>query len=406
MNAIDTDIKLGLERIAKAVKKLNLNLSKFTSVLIAGTNGKGSTALFLGNILVSHGKKTVVYTSPHIDSFTERILINGTPVDEEILNRYIDKAKRVSEQFNLNLTPFETFTLAFFQIACEFNPEVVVCEVGLGGRLDATNVLPNKISIITSVGLDHRDFLGDSVQEIAAEKAAIIKSKNLVITGKLPKTAEEVVTERIHQTNSTLLRYNRNLQVKNLHFKNFHLVFDLKAEDTIIPNVELPTVNAALAINACLAVSAAQNLIKIEPKTVRVCLKKACIPGRAEVIKRKSNTFILDTAHNSLAIAFLFRSIKKLLNEKPLVILSLLKDKDWQKILNIAKHHAKDVVLIEQNTQRALTPKDAPQFTWMDKESLKTLLQNLKNETVVLAGSFWMVKTAKEVIEDAYPQEM
>lgn len=186
--------ELGLERMEAACAKLGNPERSFAAVHVAGTNGKGTVSAFLASIGRAQGKTVGLYTSPHLIRFAERIQINGAPLEDDalvrLLNRVMDEAP--------DLTFFETTTLAAFLAFQEAKVELAVLEVGLGGRLDATNVIPPpRVAVITRVAFDHMDELGDSLSKIATEKAGIIKKGSTVVVGKLHPDARDVVERRV-----------------------------------------------------------------------------------------------------------------------------------------------------------------------------------------------------------------
>ncbi len=190
------DIKLGLDRMYQALERLDNPHKKLPEVIhIAGTNGKGSTLAFLRSIFESSGYKVHAYSSPHLVNFNERIYLSGSDISDDFLNECLQECKDVCEiEPKIELTFYEGTTLAAFLAFSKVKADILILETGMGGRLDATNVLDEVMaSIITPVSIDHAEFLGNSISKIAFEKAGIIKKNSLVICGKQKNDAFEVI---------------------------------------------------------------------------------------------------------------------------------------------------------------------------------------------------------------------
>ena len=390
------EIKLGLERIARAVNILGLDLGCSPSVLVAGTNGKGTTCAFIANILKAHGKKTLLYTSPHLKNPEERIQINGVHIETNILKSCLEHADRTNAKFRLNLTPFEKFTLAFFMILHDTKPDFTVCEVGLGGRLDATNVLPNEISVIASVGYDHMEFLGPTLEDIAYEKAGIIKEKNLVVLGKVPEEAKRVIENVASQKRARLALLSKDMKLKIKRTSN-GLIINYAYNGLKVEGLEMNTIFSHFCENAALAITACSHWISIDESALKTALQRIPLEARGEVIKTGKCTVVIDTAHNSLALARMLKDVMEHFQAKPTVFLSLLKDKDWKRMLKCASALAKEVFLIEQDTERGLKKKDLPHGRWVDIERMRDIIEQ-QNGIFVIAGSFWIAKQARDIL--------
>lgn len=267
--------ELGLERMEAACAKLGNPERSFAAVHVAGTNGKGTVSAFLASIGRAQGKTVGLYTSPHLIRFAERIQINGAPLEDDalvrLLNRVMDEAP--------DLTFFETTTLAAFLAFQEAKVELAVLEVGLGGRLDATNVIPPpRVAVITRVAFDHMDELGDSLSKIATEKAGIIKKGSTVVVGKLHPDARDVVERRVAQVGAHLVALGSPEPIRGaaLAYPRF----------------------AMFGSNLAVAVTAAQEL-GVPPRTIADGIEAAQWPGRNELLHRSGQELtLLDCAHN------------------------------------------------------------------------------------------------------------
>lgn len=267
--------ELGLERMQAACDAFENPERAFEVVHVAGTNGKGTVASFVASMARAQGKRVGLYTSPHLIRFAERIQIDGAPVEDDVLVRLLnDVLDRAPD-----LTFFEATTLTAFLAFREAQVELAVLEVGLGGRLDATNVVPPpRVAIVTRVAFDHMDELGDSLAKIATEKAGIIKKGSTVVVGKLHPDARDVVERTVAQVGA-------------------HLVALGSPEP--IPGAALAYPRFAMfGSNLAVAVTAAQEL-GIPPRTIADGIEAAQWPGRNELLHRSGQELtLLDCAHN------------------------------------------------------------------------------------------------------------
>ncbi len=390
------EIKLGLDRIARAVNILGLDLRCSPSVLVAGTNGKGTTCVFTANILKAHGKKTLLYTSPHLKNPEERIQINGMPIETSVLKECLEHAERTNIKYRLNLTPFEKFTLVFLMILHDTKPDFTVCEVGLGGRLDATNILPNEISVIASVGYDHMEFLGTTLKDIAYEKAGIIKEKNLVILGRMPESTKRVIENVASERKARPVLLSKDINIKIKRTSN-GLILNYTYNGLKVEGLKMNTIFSHFCENASLAITACSHWISIDKSTLKIALQRMPFDARGEILQIRESIVVIDTAHNSLALARVLKDVKSHFRSNPTIFLSPLKDKDWERMLRCANSLAKEVFLIEQDTDRGLKEKDYPHGKWVDIGRMRDIIEQ-QNGIFVIAGSFWIAKQAKDIL--------
>ena len=206
--------KLRLEEMEKLVSVLDHPQKKFKSIHIAGTNGKGSTSAFLAQILQEAGYKVGLYTSPHLVNFNERIKINGKDISGQKIVELSEIMKRKVEENEIDTTFFEFTTAMAFQYFADEQVDFAVVEVGLGGRLDATSVIDPEICVITNISLEHTRVLGESKEEIAKEKAAIIKENKIVVTAETNETVLDIFNSVCNQKNSSLMVLDKELKFK------------------------------------------------------------------------------------------------------------------------------------------------------------------------------------------------
>lgn len=334
-------IQLGLERIIRLLELLGKPHKDLKCIHITGSNGKGSVATFIGEILKSAGLKVGIYTSPHFISFTERITINGIPISEnqvtKIFSNKILPAIKTLTQTQTHPTYFEIATaIAFTYFALE-KVDIVVLEVGLGGRLDATNVITPLVSVITSISLEHQDVLGNKLEQIAYEKAGIIKHKVPVVTATTILEAINVIKKIARQKNAPLYQIGKDIRFvieKYPTLKNSNYQFKVKGILKDYHKLHTSLLGYHQVINATTSISTIEVLqkyygFKITIKDIKKGLLHANIRGRLELIKKDSMSFLLDGAHNPASANIL----RKALNDyfpfmKLIFIIGILDDKD------------------------------------------------------------------------------
>ncbi len=300
-------IKPGLERIETLLSRLGHPERAFKSVHLAGTNGKGSTAAILESLLRHHGLKTGLYTSPHLISVGERFVVSGKPIPP---SRLAALCKRLKEALGKDeATYFELTTALAFLYFAEEGVEIAVVECGLGGRLDATNVILPEVAVITHVGLDHQAYLGETLAEIAAEKAGIIKPKRPLVVGPLREEAFQVIEGQAQRLSAPLWRYGKDFRVfpcrGGLFYQGKHQ----------LPRLELRLAGKFQMINLALALKGFELLAEkghfsFREELVRMALKNVFWPGRYEKIKLGPRKLvILDGAHNPDGVKALLESL-------------------------------------------------------------------------------------------------
>jgi len=331
-NLHSTNMDFNLSRIKKVASKLNIHKTKSTVFTVAGTNGKGSTVAILESILIENGFKVGSYTSPHLLQFNERIKINKTPAStEEICFAFetIEEARG-----KITLTFFEYSTLAAFLIFSKKDLDIVILEVGLGGRLDAVNIIDPDVSIITNIGLDHTAILGDDPEKIAYEKSGIMrKNKDTVVGYDTPhmsiKKNSKVVGSNLHILNK---QYSyKILSDKNWLFTN---------SDNVKIEYDNPSLNGIIQINNAAAAIQAIHCCKkitLDKEKTNLGLRKANILGRFQV-ENTSPMTILDIAHNEQSVEKLLENLEIYYPCRSLhAVFAILQDKDVDKILNMLK---------------------------------------------------------------------
>ena len=320
-------IRWGLERTQELLERVGNPHHAFRSIHVGGTNGKGSVAASLAAILTADGRHTGLYTSPHLCTFRERIQIDGEAIGEGALLNAAQQLwphiQRLSPSF------FEATTAIGFLALAEAGVEMAVIEVGLGGRLDATNVITPELSIITNIAFDHADYLGNTIASIAREKAGIIKPGVPVLTAERDLIALGVFAEAVTEAGSHLYI------LPDTHPSDVSM--DLAGTQFKIgcASYETPLIGTHQAVNAAMAVNAA-SLLEDPPRRTSVLagLKAVRWPGRLQVERLGEQTWLLDVAHNVAGVQALVGTIEKLDAPRPLVlVIGILGDKDWQAML-------------------------------------------------------------------------
>ncbi len=345
-------IKLGLQRVQSLFNKLGNPQRNFKSIHIAGTNGKGSVSKIIYNLLKIHGFSVGLFTSPHLTRFTERIVVNDNEISEEIVTKLIELIKPYDE----DLTFFEYVTAIAFLYFKEMKIDYAVVETGMGGRLDATNIIEPEISVITSIGFDHQQFLGNTLSAIAGEKAGIIKKDTPVVSSSQEVEAEEVIYRRAKSLNSNLFVYGKDFFSKNRNIDLEGVCFDFYPSPLHSPleKLRLSLIGLHQIENASVALKTFMTLYpQWQESLVRKALENIKMPGRLEIFN-KEPLVIFDIGHNPSAIKALVKSLKILTQKKPVVVLGIMQDKDILGVLKEFEKYARKIIFTVPNYERAL----------------------------------------------------
>lgn len=402
----------GLERTERLLELIGNPHKKLKLIHIAGTNGKGSTSAILGEILIEHGYKIGFFNSPHLEEIEETIRINNENIKEEEFINLINEIKPFVEQvvkegFN-HPTEFEVLTCIMFLYLYRQDIDFGIIEVGLGGRLDSTNVLTPILSIITSISLDHTNILGNTLHEITKEKSGIIKKNVTIITCMQKDEALKVITEAAIKNGSNLIIVNPNnykfLNIDNDNIVTQKVLISLKGKEEILNLALLGShqiINLSLALEALKELEAL-NYIEIDIEKIKGATKKVKWKGRLEILN-KNPYIVVDGAHNVDGIKFLKENLKACFKYKNLyLILGILADKEVEKMLELITPLAKEVYTVTPNSIRAksfdelrvLSEKyNKNSFGFDDyEEAVKHALNKASDEDLILAcGSLYMI---------------
>ncbi|HBM3518134.1 TPA: bifunctional folylpolyglutamate synthase/dihydrofolate synthase [Listeria innocua] len=404
-------IKPGLARMEYIMEKLNHPEKANKWVHIAGTNGKGSTLTFIRSSLEEAGYKTGTFTSPYIETFNERISVNGIPVSDQMIVDLANRIKPIAEELEKTVygppSEFEIITAMMFLCFAEYEPiDIGIIEVGLGGRLDSTNVLTPLISVITTIGMDHMEFLGNSIEQIAREKAGIIKPGIPVISGVIQKEAQEVIINNAVRNNSNVAWLNKDFFIQNrgdeITFRTSH--------GGEIPDITIGLLGIHQLNNAAVAIKVLQYLntfssYEINQSAIKQGLKKAFWPGRMELLDVKP-FIMLDGAHNPEGVKTFADSIKTYPGHKKIIV-SILKDKNYQEMIALLKTIPDtEILLTTFDYPRAMSDYEVTQIGTIEgistnpnwKQALDDI-KEIKNDTkFFVTGSLYFISEVRKCL--------
>lgn len=398
-----------LDRTRYLLQRLGDPQKQLKFIHVAGTNGKGSTSVMLASILQAAGLKTGLYTSPYIEVANERIQIDGQLISDKAAADLIAKLHDIVNEMPDRPTEFELLTALAMLYFKQNDCDIVVLEVGLGGRLDATNVIDTpEVAVITAIGLDHMKELGHTVEKIAKEKAGIIKTDSDVVFYQQQDSVREVIAATCRKKQarmyvvdfSSLKVVERTIHGQTLDFETFRQVF-------------LPLLGDYQAKNAAVAIKTIEVLQKrgwpISEQHILTGLKQANWPGRFEVL-HEAPLFMVDGAHNPNGVKALTQSLDEYFaGQKVTIIMGVLADKDYQSMVDLILPYAKKMILLHPDSERALAPADLRQviitkgFTnVVGGKNLETVvaqvLEGPKAEVTLAMGSLYMIGEIKKIV--------
>ncbi|CEF51849.1 bifunctional folylpolyglutamate synthase/dihydrofolate synthase [Lactococcus garvieae] len=407
------NIRPGLTRIEALLKLLGNPEKELSMLHIAGTNGKGSTVAFTRCILEQLGLTVATFTSPFIETFGERMAINGHPIPDEKLIKYVEQLKPLVEEMDKDerlagITEFEIITALAFRYFADEHVDVALIEVGLGGLLDSTNVIQPVATAITTIGMDHMDILGDTLEKIAAQKAGIIKPYTPLVTGKIADEALAVIAETAQTNQAKHYQYSIDYQVEILENERFNYKDDeihlLNLEKSLLGLHQID--NAALAVKLTM-VYAHKIGLSLSEEAIRVGLRRTFWPARMEEVSQAPLT-LLDGAHNVHAMQRLLENLKNEFSGRKITILfSALVTKDITEMIKMMQ--------TVDNSKLILTTFDYPKalkledFAYLEKEnvtlaedwksSYAALKENLHEDDVLLmTGSLYFMSQIRAYI--------
>lgn len=401
-------IVLGLSTMQNILEKLGNPHQSFKSIHVAGTNGKGSVASSLTSILTEAGYKTGLYTSPHLVSFNERFCIDKKQVtDEEVIEAY--RAVEAVNTGERSATFFEISTAMAFYIFKKRNVDYALIETGMGGRLDATNIISPVLSVITNISVEHKAYLGGTITEITGEKAGIIKEKRPVVTGVKQAAAISVVEKKAAETDSSLFRYKENFRTRRTgqgRFSYYGLDNTWHGLETRLLG-EHQVENAALALAACEVLNREESL-GLTKTVIKKGLAETRWPGRLEIVQDSPLT-IVDGAHNLVAIRTLTRFLKTTYSDRKITLVTgVLDDKSFETMFRCILPICARVIITEAKSDRSIPAEklvNAAQKYVEDARIIRDIPDAIRfaeetagsDELICISGSLYVVGEAKEV---------
>lgn len=398
-----TEIELGLQRIRDVAERMGVLSLPAKVVSVSGTNGKGSTIAMMEQLALAHGQSAVVYTSPHILHYNERIRIGGVPVNDQLLMESFTQVEKA--RGDISLTYFEFGTLSALYLIKKASPDIAILEVGLGGRLDAVNIIDADLAVITTISLDHQDWLGDNLEGIAKEKAGILRSKGDAVIGR--KALLPTMEQEVNRLQVNAWRLDNEIQFKETDEK----VWDFNCGDThfvSLPRPQLPVENAALAIAACLRLGVA-----LDESLVRKTMSHAKLTGRFSALTAFPNVR-MDVAHNPEAAELLAQNLAAFKASHPEAkvfgVFSVLKDKDLIGIVEplmpwidqwftatLSFPRAQQQAAIDQLLVEAGCRVNTKNLNTVEQAFHRALEQRQVEDLIIVFGSFYTVADVLDI---------
>ena len=405
-----TFCKPGLERITKLCAALGNPQEKLRFIHVAGTNGKGSTSAMLASILQSAGYRTGLYTSPYIRTFCERIRVDGENIPQDKLATLTERIRPIADAMEDKPTEFELITALAFAYFADCNCDVVVLEVGLGGRLDSTNVIQNTVlSIITGIDFDHTALLGNTIEEIAKEKAGIIKARRPVLFGGGEGVAHDTVLRTALEKNAPFYTVDRSSYVQR------ETTLDgTRFDYSHYQNLKLPLLGAYQPYNATLVLTAIDLLreqgFTIDEDAVHRGFSSVRWPARFELLSRDP-IIIYDGGHNPEGVRAAVASIKAYFpNQKVNILSGVMADKDKSEMIETIKTVAARAFAVTPNNPRALAAEEyaaqlaahgIPATSYASvAEGVRAAIESSKEEgnPLVCLGSLYLYEEAEAAV--------
>jgi len=411
--------KFDLEAIRSILATMGHPERSYPTAIIAGTNGKGSTSAMLAAILARAGYRTGLYTSPHLVRVNERIRVNGADIsDDDFASAFTAVHRAVERLIEEKVLPhrpsfFEYLTATAFEHFARAGAGFVVLEVGMGGRLDATNVTDASVAVITNVDLDHQEFLGNTIAAIAREKAGVIKPGRPVVSGCEHPEAREVVRQKCREAGVELIETGGLRSVRNLFHLDGRYSFDLESSGWSLPGITLNMAGKFQVRNAVTAAIAARKLAEagfnVSPKAILEGLRVASWPGRLEIIRQRP-LILLDGAHNPAAAREVAEFVHQHFEGRKLrLVYASMRDKAIGEISNILFPLAETVYIARPQVERAAEPEAIlaastvqPRQAVIEPDPVRAVEQAVSSsapeDIVLAAGSLFLVGAIKKAV--------
>jgi len=398
-----------LDNIKKIMKEVGNPHLGIKTIHVAGTNGKGSVVQFLGHIFHTAGYRTGCYTSPHLKTIHERIQINGTQVSDFELENLIDTIIDILRKRSLRATYFDILTAAAFMYFKKKDIDIAIIETGLGGRLDSTNIIKPLLSIITSISFDHMEFLGDTLTDIAEEKAGVIKAGSPVITCNTENSVNTILETAARQQGVSFHVIGKDFAISEAasssEFTSFtyqNMRKGCKYECSIISPVTIQTLNAGTALYAV------ENLFDEYPRLKNLNLSEAI--STAKLVGRffhfcGAPFLLFDPAHNEAGLISLYDSLSSVYKGKNIIsVITMMKEKNTHSMIEIAAQSSEMIFYLLLEDKRNYSPDISdPRFhRILSEEDLQILAEEIQKVSyedtiVIFTGSFRIFETAEKI---------
>jgi dihydrofolate synthase/folylpolyglutamate synthase len=397
-----TEVKPGLERIQALLERVGNPHERLQAVHIGGTNGKGSVAVMIASVLQRAGYRVGLYTSPHLISYCERIQINGAPIAEDEFAHIADELMPIADAMADKPTQFEFMTALAFLYFLRQKIDIAVIEVGLGGRFDATNVITPMVGVLTNVELDHTDLLGETLEQIAWEKAGIAKRGVPLVTGERKPNALEVIARECAAVGAPLIPARQRARRTDFtwEYQEFEVWGEGKVRMKLLGGYQRENLNVALE-----ALEVLRQSLEIPHEALVRGLEQASWPGRFEVVQREPY-IILDGAHNPHAARALREDVRRYRERyalhKSALLFGVLRDKAYQTMAEILFPDFDEIVLVKPDSPRALEP--SALLSWAPAAKIcDTISEGLDvarasgAELICVTGSLYVIGAAKRL---------
>ncbi len=407
-----------LERMRRLAELLGHPENNLNMIHVTGTNGKGSVAAYLRDLLLGQGYDVGTFTSPFIVKFNERISVNGQMItDQEIFDlvqKILPVIEKVDHEYQKNgggPTEFEVITLMMLLYFSQHQPDFVIVEVGIGGMFDATNIITPLLSVITTVGMDHMKILGNTITAIAQQKAGIIKKGVPVVAGLLPVEAQKAVKSKAQETESDVYFLGTDFSYKAKNISNrWGEVFDYRFGQTILKNVRLQMVGDFQAANASVALTCFIVLLgkmgqSVQKSQLSKSLQRTSWPGRFEKVNDEP-LIILDGAHNLPAMQEIVKTLRsKFASTKIYVLLAILQDKQFEQMIKELEKVANVTVVVTtfNSPRETFAPKTLaakhPNLRAIDNwnEAMVGLVNEMSaDDMLLITGSLYFVSEVRK----------
>ncbi len=403
-------IKPGLKRMEYMLGRLNHPENNIEGIHVGGTNGKGSTVAYLRNALVANGYSVGTFTSPYIERFNERISLNGQPISDKEISVLATRVRPIVEELSNETslgeaTEFEVITLMMFQYFGKINPvDFVIVEAGLGVAYDSTNVFKPIMTILTSIGLDHVDILGDTLLEITKDKSAIIKPKVPLAFNVQDSTCKNYINHVLHNQESKAIEMSRDIVLIQNGDE-----FDFQYLNYDFHDIKLKMIGKHQQENAALAISSLLDLMQrgwvdLDLNKMIYAIEETTWAGRIEVIQ-ENPLIIIDGAHNIEAMEVLKKTMQETYPNRDITVMfSAIKGKPVQKMLNILETFANRMIITEFDFFKKMPITQLYQLSnHIDKEQVEDYIQYIEDfdgDLLLVTGSLYFISTVKQHFND------